>query len=96
MTSPTIDLDTLNDLFENQKKPDDILSSFFDDDSALSTTLSNEQKSTNNLYSNDDFSFNPTDKTTVKTKQNIVYFVLPVVFEIAALYITVSFFLSDL
>lgn len=96
MTSATIDLDTLNDLFENQKKLDDILSSFFDDDSALSTTLSNEQKSTNNLYSNDDFSFNPTDKTTVKTKQNIVYFVLPVVFEIAALYITVSFFLSDL
>jgi len=93
MTSTTIDLDALNDLFENQKKLDDIFSSFFDEDSALSTTLSNEQKSTNNLYSNDDFSFNPTDKTTVKTKQNIVYFVLPVVLEIAALYYGIIFFI---
>ena len=40
MTAATLDLDTLDKLFDNQKKLDDIFSSIFDDDSLDSSPMS--------------------------------------------------------
>ena len=100
MTTATIDLDTLNDLFENQKKLDDIFSSIFDDDSFLSNSISlndqplgsSGQKSSQDLHSNEDLSFKAEDKTFVQKKRSITHLIMPVVIEIAVIYYGMMYF----
>ena len=100
MTTATIDIDTLNDLFENQKKLDDIFSSIFDDDSFLSSSVtyddqptgSSGQKSSQDLHSNEDLSLYAEDKTFVQKKRSITYLVMPVVVEITVIYYGMMYF----
>ena len=101
MTTAAIDLDALNELFDNQNKLDDVFSSIFDEDSFLSSSMSfndhalgsSGQKGNQDLNSNEDLSFNTEDKTFVQKKRNITYFVMPVVVEIVAISYGIMYFI---
>ncbi len=101
MTTAAIDLDTLNKLFDNQKRLDDIFDSMFDEDPFLSSptpfsdyakkqdnTIS--QKASNNGYSNDELLFSVRKSDFVQRLQGLSYFVLPAL-ELIAIYYGVSY-----
>ena len=100
MTSAAVDLDALNELFENQNKLDDIFNSIFDEDSFLSSSMlsndheleSRDQKGSQDLNSNEDLSFNAEDRTFVQIKKSITYFIMPVVVEIVAVSYYIIYF----
>jgi len=86
MTTASIDIDTLDKLFDNQKKLDDIFDSIFDDDSLSSFVTSDEpliETSSKDLYS--EKALLSYHEETQK-KRNIVHLILPVVIEIAVIY----------
>ncbi|MDF1582384.1 MAG: hypothetical protein RQ733_08380 [Methyloprofundus sp.] len=94
MTAAAIDLDVLNELFDNQKKLDDIFGSLFDDDSFLNvssydepTPRSSEKKSSQVSYSEDDYA----DEFT-QGSRSILSLVMPVVMEIAVIYYGIMYF----
>ncbi|MBE0468554.1 MAG: hypothetical protein IBX55_03495 [Methyloprofundus sp.] len=94
MTASAIDLDVLNELFDNQKKLDDIFGSLFDDDSFLSvssydepTLRSSEQKSSQISYSTDDYA----DEFTHGSR-SIFSLVMPIAMEIAVIYYGIMYF----
>jgi len=95
-----IDINTLDSLFDNQKKLDDIFNSIFDDDldSEFSIDIhasqSYEQKSSLDIHTIDDYSFNTGNEVLIQKKQNIPYFIIPVVLEIAALYYGIMYFMN--
>ena len=100
MTSAVIDLDALNDLFENQNKLDDIFNSIFDEDSFLSNSMSLDdhpsgsmaQEDNQDFYSNDDFSFYAKDKTSVQNIRGIMHVAIPVAIEIVAVSYGIMYF----
>ena len=100
MTSAAVNLDALNELFENQNKLDDIFNSIFDEDFFLSSSMSSndhelgsrDQESSQDLNSNEDLSFNADDRTFVQKKQSITYFIMPVVVEIVAVSYYIIYF----
>jgi len=81
--SATIDIDTLNNLFDNQKKLDDIFSSVFDDDSFFVSSSapiekvsdSKDQKAAQDSSSNDSSSSNDWSNDDWSYKNDDVYFV---------------------
>jgi len=94
MTAAAIDLDVLNELFDNQKKLDDIFGSLFDDDSCLSASSYDEpapkgsgQKDNQATYSKDNFA----DEFTQESRSTLSL-VMPVVLEIAVIYYGVMYF----
>ncbi len=98
MTTAAIDLDVLNELFDNQKKLDDIFGSLFDDDSFLSvssydesTYRKSEQKINQATYSKEDFSFNTEDEFPQKSR-SIASLVMPVLMEIVIIYYGIMYF----
>ena len=100
MTSAAIDLDTLNELFETQKKLNDVFNSVFDEDYFLISSRSSndhelgsrDQKSSQDLNSNEDLSFNAEDRTFVQKKRRKTYFIMPVVVEIVAVSYCIFYF----
>ena len=94
MTTATIDLDTLDKLFDNQKKLDDVFNSFFDDDFLDSPippynnqALENSsQKNSQDVYSTENLSFHAEDNYFIQKKRNVTSFLLPIVLEVAAIY----------
>ena len=100
MTSAVIDLDALNDLFENQNKLDDIFNSIFDDDSFLSSSMSSndhelgnrEQKGSQDLSYNEDVSFDAEDITFDQKTRSITFIIMSVVVEIVALSYGIIYF----
>ena len=100
MTTAAIDLDILNELFDNQKKLDDIFSSMFDDDSFLSSSSSlddqtfgnSAQKGSHERSSKDDWSFITEDKTFVQKSRGIFYFIMPLMLEIAVIFYGIMHF----
>ncbi len=94
MTAAAIDLDVLNELFDNQKKLDDIFGSLFDDDSCLSassydepTPRESDQKDNQVTYSKDNFA----DEFTQESRSTLSL-VMPVILEIAVIYYGVMYF----
>ena len=100
MTTAAIDLDALNELFENQNKIDDVFSSIFDEDFFLSSSKSSNdhalgssgQNGSQDLNSNEDLSFNAEDKIFVQKKRSVTNFVMPVVVEIVVVYYCIMYF----
>ena len=100
MTTAAIDLNALNDLFENQNKLDDVFNSIFDDDSFVSSSLSssdhspesNAQKDSSDLDLYEDFSFYAEDKTYGQNMPGIMRVVIPVVLEIIAFSYGIMYF----
>jgi len=87
MTTASIDIDTLDKLFDNQQKLDDIFDSIFDDDSFSSFVISDEPvietSSSKELYSEKALL---SSHGETQNKRNIVHLILPVVIEIAVIY----------
>lgn len=90
MTAAAIDLDTLNELFDNQKKLDDVLNSMFDDETFLSSLSYSDQapepkgqKSHQSFQANEDWSYD-SDEFSVKKSRGVTYFVIVAV-EIVAI-----------
>ncbi|MFW5443255.1 MAG: hypothetical protein ACKE51_02970 [Methylococcaceae bacterium] len=101
MTTASIDIETLDKLFDNQKKLDDVFSSIFDDDDYLQSSSASfndhtpgkkGQKNSQDTYSNEDYSYNADDLAFVQEKRNIIYVILPVAAEIAAIYYALMYF----
>ena len=95
MTVATIDLDTLNNLFDNQKKLDDMFDLMFDEDPLSNSSTSFNDKAFGNAqnisYNREELSFNPEDDF-VQKKRSAIGFVMPVVMEIAAIYYGIFYF----
>lgn len=101
MTTVSIDVDVLDNLFENQKKLDDIFDSMFDDDFSASSSISLNNKPTANkrestshtdMYSDDFWATSTDDNTNVQQKTNLASFLIPMVLEIAAIYYGIVYF----
>jgi len=94
MNAAAIDVDTLNNLFDNQKKLDDIFNSIFDnEDTIVSSSVSSNNQSQSSVQANsqdifyqDEFTLEFDNEVYVPQKRNALYMVLPVVLEIAAIY----------
>lgn len=89
MTTAAIDIDILDELFENQKKLDDVLNSFFDDDSFL-TSLDDDNVSETSPQK--DFSLDSDDQLLDQENHSIFRIIVPLVVEIAAIYYGVTYF----
>ena len=100
MTTATIDLDTLDKLFDNQKKLDDVFSSFFDDDFLDSPTPSynnqafenSSQKNSQDVHSTENLSFHAEDNYFIQKKRSVTSVLLPLVLEVAAIYYGIVYF----
>jgi len=97
MTTAAIDIDILDELFENQKKLDDVLNSFFDDDSFFSSTddivpVTNPQKDSLTFQADEDFSFDSDDKYLAPKSRNIFHIIIPLIAEIVAIYYGIMYF----
>jgi len=95
MTTSVIDINTLNDLFDNQQKLDDVFDSMFDEDPFLDSSPSSASQ---NSYTVDNdyayFNANVNDKTgTQSTTQSSLQLIMPVVLEIAVLYYGLTYLL---
>ena len=95
MSTVAIDSNVLNNLFDNQKKLDDLFDSVFDDDNYFISSVSSSPSE--NLYavSSTTRSFAAKQSRvsesllTIK-EQHPYFFVLPVMLEIAAIYFVVT------
>ena len=97
MTTVAIDSDTLNILFDNQKKLDDIFDSMFDEDLLISSSTSFNDKAVDNAqnknHCSEDLSFNSDDdELFVKKRRSVISLVTPVVMEIALIYYAIMLF----
>ena len=92
MSTIAIDRNTLNELFDNQKKMDDLFDTVFDDDNFFIHSSSSifESESHNDIFEDEGklFSVEENDDESVlaTTKHNSFYFLFPVMLEIAAIY----------
>ncbi len=97
MTTSTlqIDLDVLDELFNNQKKLDEM--ALFDDEFLFGGSSTPSQKTQNNsprldtFGSTDDFSYSDNDITDVQSR-SMTRFIAPVILEMAALYYGITYF----
>lgn len=95
MYTAAIDRNTLNGLFDNQKKLDDLFESIFDDDNYFISSASSSQSE--NFYATSAASRSFTPKPS-RMKESLLtikeqcpyFFVLPIMLEIAAIYFVVT------
>lgn len=101
MTTAAIDIDALNELFDNQKKVDDIFNSMFEDDSFLSDPVLTSQdlifevsvqKRGQDFSFEEDLLFCNDDLTSDHKNSSMLRFVIPVLLEIGLLYYAVMYF----
>jgi hypothetical protein len=97
MTAAAIDLDTLNILFDNQKKLDDIFDTMFDEDLLTNSSTSFNDKAFGNAqkigHYSEELLFKPDDEFFVKKKRSAIGFVMPVVMEIVIIYYGIMLFI---
>ncbi len=81
MTTAAIDVDLLNELFDNQKKLDDVFNSMFDDDFFLDEKppKSNQQQINKSLL------LNTANDSLIKEPHGIAHVIIPVVIEVAVI-----------
>lgn len=95
MCAAAIDRNVLNNLFDNQKKLDELFDSIFDDDNYLISSVSTLQSENHCSEYNASRSFTPKQSRvresllTIK-EQCPYFFVLPVILEIAAIYFVMT------
>lgn len=97
MSAAAIDRNVLNGLFENQKKLDDLFDSIFDDGNYFISSESSSQSESSYAASSSLRSMTPKPnrvrESLVTIKERCPYFfLLPVVLEIAAIYVVVANF----
>ncbi len=95
MCTAAIDRDTLNDLFDNQKKLDAVFDSIFDDDSFFISSSSPLSQSENDYSADETDRQFSRDRASVKGafakgSQNRYFFVLPILLEIGAIYFVLT------
>ncbi len=98
MTTSTlqIDMDVLDELFNNQKKLDDIL--LFDDDFLFGSSSSASKNDLNNSQaidtfgSSDDLIFSSDDNILDVKSRSLTKIIAPVVLELVALYYGITYF----
>ena len=91
MGSAVIDKNTLNSLFQNQERLDDLFDSIFDDGDYF---ISSESSSVIACPVKDEvYSFNPTRNTARAKGQSPYFFVIPVALELAMIYFVVTHWL---
>ena len=99
MNTVAIDRKTLNGLFDNQKKLDDLFESIFDDDnlfantplvSAVASRHSTYDSERSHTYSSSDDYY---QSKSYGMRSNPYFFLLPIGLEIAAIYLIVTNFL---
>jgi hypothetical protein len=95
MNTVAMDRNTLNGLFANQKKLDDLFDSIFDDENYFISSSSSSSQPSNRHSTYDDerqFSYNVSnvkDSFVVK-KRNPFYYLCPIVLEISIIYLVVT------
>ncbi len=100
MSTAAIDLDMLNELFENQKRLDDAFNSMFDDDAFLSDLKVSETKTSRSrarqemrpLSSKEGFSDAVKEKTIDQSSRSILHVLIPVALEIALIVYGILYF----
>jgi hypothetical protein len=93
MNTAAIDTNTLNSLFDNQKKLDEIFDSIFDDNNFFINTTSPQTESRYSSYdvsSPVSYSGSNVRDPLFSIKQNPLYCVLPIALEIAVIYLLVT------
>ena len=91
MNTVAIDTNTINSLFDNQKKVDELFDSIFDDDnffiSSSYSSKTESRRSTSNVESRMSYgSDGPKDSVLAIRTHNPYYFILPILLEIAVIY----------
>lgn len=97
MSAAAIDSKVLNGLFENQKKLDDLFDSIFDDGNYFISSESSSQSNNNYIAPSSLRSMTPKQSRVRESLMTIkercpYFFLLPVVLEIAAIYVVVANF----
>ena len=91
-----IDLDTLNSLFDNQKRLDDAFDLMFDEDLLINSSVSLNDKAYGNTqkkkHYSEELSFDPEGDFFVQNERSAIGFVIPVVLEIAVIYYGIMLF----
>lgn len=94
MSTVAIESNMLNGLFDNQKKLDELFDSIFDDDNYfISTTSSSSQSESRHSAYEVESQYSVSSsvkKSPLAIKQNPLSYVLPIVLEIAAIYLIVT------
>jgi len=97
MNTAAIDTNILNDLFDNQKKLDDVFDSIFDEDPFLDSfpsSASQNSYAVDNDYAYFNANVNVNEKTDNQTStQSSLQLIMPVVLEIAVLYYGIAYLL---
>jgi len=91
MTTAAIDINTLNDLFDNQQKLDDVFDSIFDEDPFLDSSPSNASQ--NSYAVDNDYAYFNDKVDNQTTTQSTMQLIMPVVLEIAVLYYGIAYLL---
>ena len=94
MNTVTMDRDILNGLFDNQKKLDELFDSIFDDDNYLinsspSSSQSGSRPPASEVESQFSYTGGNVKELLLTIKHNPFFYVLPIVLEIAAIYLVV-------
>ena len=106
MATPAIDLDKLNELFDNQSKIDDIFNSAFNEDFYIGSSKTSDthdywgsssrkspaKNTEDSLILKTDYQIY-NDKHIVPKKKNIAYVILPVILEIAVIIFAIMQFI---
>jgi hypothetical protein len=91
MYAATIDRNALNDLFDNQKKLDDLFDSIFDDDNYFISTIASQPYTAPKATRTFTPKPTPVRDSLLRVKEQTPYFfMLPIVLEIAAIYFVVA------
>ena len=98
MSATTIDPLVLNSLFDNQKRLDDVFNSIFDDDTCFVSSVysSPSESHGSTYYTSRSFAPKPSPvRNSLLTirEQHPYIFLLPILLEIAAIYLVVTNFL---
>ncbi|BCG63140.1 MAG: hypothetical protein methR_P0831 [Methyloprofundus sp.] len=86
MTTAAIDIDTLNELLDNQQKLDDIFSTAFDDDDFLTCSMASTKHGSGESSLAVQQGKRAGATILVQESKSKVYLVMPVLLEIATIY----------
>ena len=93
MATAAIDLDMLNELFDNQKNLDDILNEdFFLDSSILVDDEESETSTLKDIQFNKDMLSNSENKYFLQDGRRIIKLLVPVILEIAIISYGITYF----
>ncbi len=95
MTTAAIDLDLLNELFDNQKKLDDVFNSMFDDEAFLNASASDRHNTKNNAHTTQlDHDFLPSTQYNADTSKSnhITRIILTIALEVTVISYCIMYF----